>query len=185
MSALRPATCWQPRCNCSPEDLGCPGTWVPRLVQAELFLLCPQEAPRTRKKADTAISRLQDSAQFCRLLDWLPLTPMWVQYLKFSRPHDQYSVQDGAETGTGTRTTCTVAAQGCLPRSASDHPPSVRDQQPIRLHVHTRADNLSICPHRPQGTMSQAVQAVARAARVSGCHNLCDDDDRHRPVVLA
>lgn len=66
--------------------------------------LVQQEATRTQKKRRSTpqfpASRLNTK---CHVLDWLPLIRVWVQYLKFSAPHDQPSVQTGPRNGSGNK----------------------------------------------------------------------------------
>lgn len=130
-----------------------------------MSLLLPTRSIKNTKEDKRSNFPLARQSKECRLLDWLPLTPMWIQYLKFSRPHDQYFVHDGVGTGMGTRWISQYSTWSTsLDRPETTLLLSDRDQQRLRLHVHMPAWKLcaylSICPHRPQGTITQAIQGV-------------------------
>lgn len=121
---------------------GCPGSWAcPHSKLVPFGNKKHQEHERRRQILQFPACKTQHRKY--SLFNWLPLAPMWIQYLKFSRPHDQYSARSTYDGQTkwerereGKRWTFTVrhVADSILPRSARDHtlPPSVRDQR----HLH-------------------------------------------------
>lgn len=75
--------------------LGYLGVQVPTYLDTACSFFLPTRCVRKHEEEKDRSCNFPLARQItkCLLLHWLPLTPMWIQHLKFSRPHDQYSGQ--------------------------------------------------------------------------------------------